>query len=175
MSRFFLILTLISSYTFMAKADPTGVIVNYSFHNQIYGSVLTVDAAGTVVILEHTCCQPHTVTINTKLAPDLVQNLIKAVGAAKAGQLTIQPGTPTTLGSLAGDFLGNDGTDQPVVIEKVERNPTLGQPDKVTLNTSPAAKNIKDLVEALVTTKMPSLFFMSLPKQIPQVDPTLLQ
>lgn len=174
MSRFILI-SLVLSFAILANADQSGVLVSYSYHNQIYGSVLTINATGAVTILEHTCCPPHTDTINTKITPDMIQNLTKAIVAAKAGQLVAQPGTPTTMGSLSGEFLANDGTDQPVIIEKIERNPNVGQPDKVTLNASPAAKNIKDLVDALVTTKMPSIFFMTLPKQIPQGDPLLQQ
>jgi hypothetical protein len=174
MSRFFLVIALVSTFSFFANADQTGVLVSYSYHNQIYGSVLTINSSGAVVVLEHTCCPPHTDTINTKLAPDVIQNLMKAIIAAKTGQLVIQPGTPTSMGSLSGEFVANDGSDQPVVIEKIERNPTIAQPDKVTLNGSPAAKNIKDLVDALVTTKMPSIYFMTLPKLISPAEPPQL-
>jgi len=106
--------------------------------------------------------------MTTKLSPDLMLNFAKLVTLAKLGQLTIQAGMPTSPASLFGEFILNDGGDQPIVIEKVERNPILGQPDKVTINTSPAAKSIKELVDALVTTKMPTLFFFTLPKQILQ-------
>jgi len=174
MLRFFFVLNLIFSFTFVANADQSGVIVSYSFHNQIYGSALTINSSGSVTILERTCCPPHSDIINSKISPDIVQNLIKAILAAKSGQLVVQGGTPTSLGSLSGEFAANDGSDQPIVIEKIERNPNLNQPDKVTINASPAAKNIKDLVDALVTTKMPSIFFMTLPKQISEPDPLIL-
>ncbi len=162
----FSLILLVISFDAFAEDDPS--ILNYSFHNQIQGSILTLKSSGIVVITERTCCVPNSVTMTTKLSPDLMLNFAKLVTLAKLGQLTIQAGMPTSPASLFGEFILNDGGDQPIVIEKVERNPILGQPDKVTINTSPAAKSIKELVDALVTTKMPTLFFFTLPKQILQ-------
>lgn len=124
------------------------IVLKYQFGNQVSGTELSIDHVGVVRHAERTCCPPHAVQKNNALLEKTeLEHLLLEIEGAKNGVQEVSQGSPTTLGSPSGylQVLTVEGDE--VNISRIERNPTIGSPDKVTTNISQEARAIQDLVE----------------------------
>ncbi|MCA9672563.1 MAG: hypothetical protein KC503_43510 [Myxococcales bacterium] len=135
----------------------TDVLVHYSFGNQIEGSELTIFVDGRIEHGERSCCPPKT---EPQLQPSLgaaeLSDLSAKVAAAALVASKSTTGSPTALGSNAGELIAYTADGTRLVLREVVRALQPGDADTINYNPSADAAAIRDLVNAYVKVKMPT-------------------
>jgi len=130
-------------------AHAQNVLLDFSNGNQIFGSYLTVYDDGVLLHKERSCCPPHTDAIQeVRFSRAQLSHLQGLIRAASSSNVRIRDGNLTTDGSQSGELIAFYNNAK-LVIYKVERS-SIGTPDKVTYNTSPAAAEIQKIVYVYV-------------------------
>lgn len=126
----------------------TSTLVEFVNGNQIFGSYVTIYSDGTIAHSERNCCPPA--TVNTKeapLPPSQMDHLVSLIAVAAKGRMVTQNGSPTAEGSESGYLKAYD-SGMGFTVYQVDRNENPPGPNKVTINESQAAEEIKKLVES---------------------------
>lgn len=125
------------------------ILVQFNAGNQIYGSSLQIMTDGSVIRNERSCCPPKITPVpEHPLSPRELSTLMGELSTAGKGPIVQENGYPTTDGSESGTLIAYVGGTS-LVIHTITRN-SSGQPDRVTFNRSPAAREIEALVDSYV-------------------------
>lgn len=133
-----------------AGSPDAGYVLDYYYGNQITGSYLTVDPAGTITHQERTCCPPTTVSVTEPgLGSSEMLSLYSQITSASAGAVV----TAYRDGGAAGENYGHlrvvtsNGTGNVVVIRE------FGIFEK-SINDAAAAASLRDFCNQYVNVDM---------------------
>lgn len=148
---------LISSVAF---GNPTYILLQYDFGNQITRSRVTILSSGLIMSSE-SLHGKATHLADKHLSKDDLQALRSDLEqAARAGTPVYREGHPTLFGSMSGSLIVNtqDGYQSTIyAIEPNRENPLPPDArDSVVYQPGPEAKSIVERVNALVSEKMPT-------------------
>lgn len=133
-------------------AMSSGVVLSYSFGNQIVGSTLTIFDTGAVVHSERVCCPPTTDTVDDVVDATTLSALQADVAAVAAAGTTATIGGPSCLGCKSGEVTVFNG-GQEHVVKAIHGD--LGDDQIVITSDAPEATDILALVRGMVDVDIP--------------------
>lgn len=139
-------------------------ILHYRYGNQITRSELSVQEDGSVVVIETTCCPPHSESTQFFLSENQFYGLEAAIENSSTTPLQVLEGEATTEGSSSGELIAWTEAGKKVIVRTIERSSSLFGKDILTINPSPQSRWVEDFVFDQVVQKMYRRFFIfSLP------------